>query len=201
MPIKPCVLIVDDDVALCERLRLIVESAGFRCQTYVSAEEFLEKYDPKAPSCLILDVYLPGLSGPELQSQLNKLNMELPIIFLTAYGDIPMAVRSIKAGAVDFLAKPVADDLLMERVQEALRQHALLQNQLTERESIIESLTPREKEIMQLAISGLSNKEIARKFNISIRTVENHRRKILKKTKRNNFFELVQLYETAKKPA
>lgn len=198
MSFHPCVFIVDDDDAVRESLTLIIENAGLACLAFNSAEDFLKKINPNESGCLILDVNLPGLTGHELQTELNRRKNHLPIIFLSAYGDIPMTVRAMKAGAVDFLTKPVPSKVLIERIWAILDQ----ESQLTEKIKVendfqdrISQLTYREMEILPLAIAGIPNKEIALRLGISHRTVETHRIRILKKTGTVNFLELARLYD------
>ena len=198
MSFHPCVFIVDDDDAVRESLTLIIENAGLACLAFNSAEDFLKKINPNESGCLILDVNLPGLTGHELQAELNRRKNHLPIIFLSAYGDIPMTVRAMKAGAVDFLTKPVPSKVLIERIWAILDQ----ESQLTEKIKVendfqdrISQLTYREMEILPLAIAGIPNKEIALRLGISHRTVETHRIRILKKTGTVNFLELARLYD------
>jgi FixJ family two-component response regulator len=198
MAYTPYVYIVDDDDAVRNGIGLIVETAGLKCKTFADAEKFLASYHPGDPGCLILDVNLPGLNGPQLQHELNRLNIHLPVIFLTAYGDIPMTVRTIKAGAVDFFTKPVPSKELLERIHEVLEQEAEKDLALDKEQSfhhLIDTLTDREKEILPFAIAGIANKEIAQKLGISHRTVEIHRIRILKKTNSQNFLELSRLCE------
>lgn len=198
MNIQPCVFIVDDDYAVRDGLGLVLETAGLTCQTFESAEHFLQAYCPGQPSCLLLDVNMPGLDGLELQAELIRRDMRLPIIFLTAYGDIPMSVRAIKAGAVDFLTKPVPAQLLIERIQTALQQEIQRREQALAEQAIcrrINNLTPREMEVMSLAVASYSNKEIARQLGISYRTIEVHRSRIMSKTGATNLLELAQLCE------
>jgi len=198
MSFHPSVFIVDDDDAVRESLTLIIENAGLACQAFNSAEDFLKKINSNESGCLILDVNLPGLTGHELQTELNRRKNHLPIIFLSAYGDIPMTVRAMKAGAVDFLTKPVPSKVLIERIWAILDQ----ESQLTEKIKVendfqdrISQLTYREMEILPLAIAGIPNKEIALRLGISHRTVETHRIRILKKTGTVNFLELARLYD------
>jgi FixJ family two-component response regulator len=203
MNTQPCVYIVDDDYAVRDALGLVMETAGLAYQTFESAEDFLQNYCPGQPGCLLLDVNLPGLNGPELQAELTGRNIHLPIIFLTAYGDIPMSVRAIKAGAVDFLTKPVPSILLIERIQTVLQHEALLYEQHMAEHALcnrLNSLTARELEILPLVLAGHSNKEIARHICISYRTVEIHRSRILKKTGVTNLLELARLCEACKLP-
>jgi FixJ family two-component response regulator len=203
MNTQPCVFIVDDDYAVRDGLGLVLETAGFNYQTCESAEHFLEIYDSETCGCLLLDMNMPGLNGDELQAELIRRNIHLPIIFLTAYGDIGMSVRAIKAGADDFLTKPVSNKLLIERIQAALQHAALIQQQNTEKQALcarLSSLTSREWEVLPHIVSGQSNKEIARQLDISYRTVEIHRAQILKKTAVANFMDLIRLYEACQLP-
>jgi FixJ family two-component response regulator len=200
---QPCVFIVDDDHAVRDALGLVMETAGLVYQTFESAEHFLQSYCPGKPGCLLLDVNLPGLNGHELQAELIRRNMHLPIIFLTAYGDIPMTVRAIKAGAVDFLTKPVPSKLLIERIQAVLQHEAQMQEQAVAEQVLcnrLYSLTSRELEILPLVVAGHANKEIARHLGISHRTVEVHRARILTKTGATNLLELARLCEACKLP-
>ena len=201
MNTQPCVFIVDDDFAVRDSLQLIMETAGLDYQAFDSAEHFLQSYCPDKPGCLLLDVNMPGMNGDELQAELIRRNIHLPIIFLTAYGDIPMTVRTIKAGAVDFLTKPVPRKLLLERIQDALQHASRIQEQaLAEQElcNCLNSLTSRELEILPLILAGHSNKEVARHIGISYRTVEIHRARILNKTGATSILELARLCEACK---
>jgi two-component system response regulator FixJ len=203
MSIQPCVFIVEDEYPVRHSLGLIMETAGLAYQTFESAEDFLQNYCPGQPGCLLLDVNLPGLNGDELQAELIRRNIHLPIIFLTAYGDIPMTVRAIKAGAVDFLTKPVPRDLLIERIQAVLQHETQIHEQTADQALCMSQqygLTSREMEIMALVVGGHSNKEIARQLGISYRTVEIHRARILKKTGTTNPLELARLCEASNFP-
>ena len=193
-----CVYVVDDDEAIRDSLGTVLETAGFYYQVFESAENFLDAYKPGQPGCLVLDVNLPGLNGHELQAELNRRDINLPIIFLTAYGDIPMSVRAIKAGAADFLTKPVPSILLIEKIQDLLKHEAEKQYEVITIESFkkhLNSLTKRERQILPMALSGLPNKQIARHLGINYRTVENYRIQILKKTETSNFLELASQLE------
>jgi FixJ family two-component response regulator len=194
----PCVFVVDDDDAVREGICMIVETAGIPCQSYASAEHFLENYTQGRPGCMVLDVNLPGLNGPELQQELIRRQIRLPIIFLTAHGDIPTSVNAMKHGAYDFLIKPVASKELLTRIREALGHgHGIESNVQQEQLFLarIARLSEREKEILPFAVAGLPNKEIAQHLGISHRTVEVHRINILKKTGYHNFVELARSYE------
>ena len=196
MNIQPCIFIVDDDHAVRDALGLIMETAGLAYQAFESAEQFLQTYCPGQPGCLLLDVNLPGLNGHELQTELIRRNIHLPIIFLTAYGDIPMTVRAIKAGAVDFLTKPVPRKLLLERIEAVLQNEAMAHEQAIAKEaqcSRLNTLTARELEILPLVLAGHPNKVIAKHLGVSYRTIEIHRIRILKKTGTTNLLELANL--------
>jgi FixJ family two-component response regulator len=196
---QPCVFVVDDDDAVREGLGLIIETAGLAYQAFESAEHFLQAYRPDTCGCLLLDVNLPGLNGLELQSELIRHHINLPIIFLTGNGNIPMTVRAIKAGAVDFLTKPVPSKLLLERIQAVLQQEAQLHEQAVAKQVFhfrLNNLSSREMEILPLALAGLPNKEIGRQLGISYRTVEIHRIRILQKTETTNFLELSRQCES-----
>ncbi|SJM92116.1 Nodulation protein W [Crenothrix polyspora] len=204
MSTQPCVFIVDDDYAVRDGLGLVIETAGLPYQAFESAEQFLQSYCPSIPGCLLLDVNMPGLNGLELQAELIRHNIHLPIIFLTGNGNIPMTVRAIKAGAVDFLTKPVPSKLLIERIQAVLQHEAQIHEQNTAERALsnrLNSLTSREMEILPLVVEGHSNKDIARLINISFRTVEIHRARILKKTGVANLLELARLCEACKLPS
>ena len=198
---QPCVYIVDDDVAVRDSLKLVIEIAELACQTFESAEHFLQAYCPGRPGCLLLDVNMPGMNGDELQAELIRRNIRLPIIFLTAYQDIPTTVRVIKAGAIDFLTKPVPSRVLIEHIQTVLEQeaqrheHAMAEQALCNRLNL---LTSRELELLPLLVAGLANKEIARQLGISHRTVEVHRARILNKTGATNLLELARMCEACK---
>jgi FixJ family two-component response regulator len=196
MNIQPCIFIVDDDHAVRDALGLIMETAGLAYRAFESAEQFLQTYCPGQPGCLLLDVNLPGLNGHELQAELIRRNIHLPIIFLTAYGDIPMTVRAIKAGAVDFLTKPVPRKLLLERIEAVLQNEAMAHEHDIAKEaqcSCLNTLTARELEILPLVLAGHPNKIIAKHLGVSYRTIEIHRIRILKKTGTTNLLELANL--------
>ena len=198
MSSQPCVYIVDDDTVVRGVLGLVIETAGLAYEAFENAEHFLQAYRPGQRGCLLLDVSLPGLNGLELQTELIHKQIHLPIIFLTGKGDIPMTVRAIKSGAVDFLTKPVPSKLLIERIQSVLQHESQRHNQEAARQAFrnrLNSLSAREMEILPLALAGTSNKEIAKHLGISYRTVEIHRTRILQKTLATNFLELSHLYE------
>jgi FixJ family two-component response regulator len=190
---SPTVFVIDDDAAVRDSLGRLLEAHRLQVRTYESAEGFLAALRPTTSGCLVLDVRLPRMSGPELQARLAARGMRLPIIFLTAQGDIPTSVRALQAGAVDFLEKPVAGDLLLERVRAALRTEAKQrreQAQLTRARARYAQLTPREREVMGFLTAGQSSKEIARRLGISHRTVEVHRTRVMHKMQVTNLIEL-----------
>ena len=196
MSSQPTVFIVDDDSAVRDGLALLLDTAGLAVETYDGAAAFLAACSPGVAGCLILDVRMPEMSGPELHAELVRRGVDLPIIFLTAHGDIPTTVQAMKAGAMDFLTKPVIGDELLERVRAAFEKSARLRAQATARESLrerLEGLTGREREIMKLVADGLANKEIARSLGISHRTVEVHRARVMQKTGVTNLVELSRL--------
>jgi len=190
---SPAVFVIDDDDAVRESLTRLLEAHRLQVRSYGSAEEFLGALRPNASGCLLLDVRLPRMSGPELQATLAARGMRLPIIFLTGQGDIPMSVRALQAGALDFLEKPVAGELLVERVRAALRAEAKQRREEAHVESARVSymqLTPREREVMGFVAAGHSSKEIARRLGISHRTVEIHRTRVMHKMHATNLIEL-----------
>lgn len=194
------VYLVDDDAAVRDSIALLIETSGLKCQTFPGAEAFLAALDAQLSGCLILDLRMEGMSGFELQEELNRRGCMLPTIFLTAHGDVPTTVRAMKAGATDFLTKPVDGALLLDRVQSALSvAHGQRQAQLARQNARrkLESLTEREFEILKLATAGQTNKEIAKDLGISFRTVEVHRSHILLKTGATSLFELSQLLNTS----
>lgn len=196
MEAEPIVFVVDDDPAICESLANLLESRGLRVRTYPSAEEFLAAYDPRQPGCAVLDVRLRGMSGLELQACLARDGNSLPIIILTGHGDIPMAVRAAKAGAVDFLEKPVNDEVLLQRIHLALEQERHTRSDRRwdhEVANRVADLTPREREVMDLIVAGLPNKQVAIRLNITEKTVEVHRRRVLQKMGVHSAVDLVRL--------
>jgi FixJ family two-component response regulator len=193
---EPTVFVVDDDPAVRDSLGLLLETAGLSADCHDSAESFLAAYDGKRPACVILDVRMQQMSGPELQAELIRRGLDLPIIFLTAHGDLPMTGRALKAGAKDFLTKPLDGTELLDRVHAALRDEKDIVSQRRTYERTcrcLEELTQREHEVMMLALAGQTNKAIARQLGISHRTVELHRSHILQKPGAANMLELAQL--------
>jgi len=192
----PTVFIVDDDEAVRNSLRLLVKSVGLTASALVSARDFLETYDPQQPGCLVLDVRMPGMSGLELQQQLNLRGAVIPVIFITGHGDIPMAVEAMQQGAFDFLQKPFRDQDLIDRVQRALEKDRVNRAELTERGRIRErheQLTPREREVLALVTSGKPNKVMAADLGLSQRTVEIHRARVMEKMGASSLAHLVRM--------
>ncbi len=181
---EPTVFVVDDNLGVRRSLRSLIESAGLRTETYASGEDFLRAFDAGRPGCLVLDVRLRSGSGLDLQEELRRRGATLPIIVMTGYGTVPVSVRALKGGAVDFLEKPVRPKVLLDRIHQALgidrnaREAAARHAAVTAR---IASLTPREHQIMELVVAGKSSKEIAAELRLSVRTVEGHRRRVLEK--------------------
>jgi FixJ family two-component response regulator len=189
----PLVYVVDDDAAVRDGMLLLMESAGLRAKGFESAEAFLDEYRQKTPGCLVLDVHMPEIDGLQLQSELARQSSQLPIIFLTGYGDIPTSVRAMKGGAFDFLTKPVNGKVLVQRVQHAVE----LSEAAHRSEARLQTLTQREREILKLAVAGKPNKGIARELGISYRTVEVHRSRILLKTGASTLLELAHVIAAA----
>ncbi|HOW17537.1 MAG TPA: response regulator [Phycisphaerae bacterium] len=192
----PTVFLVDDDPAVRESLQWLLESEGLRVEVYASGREFLDRYDPDRPGCLLLDVRMPGLSGLEIQERLAAEPISVPVIIITGHGDVPLAVRAIKAGAVDVIEKPLSHEVLMARIKAALARDAETRREYAQRRAIeerISRLTPREREIMDLLVKGDSSKEIALRLGLSPKTVETHRVHILEKMQADSHVRLVQM--------
>jgi two-component system response regulator TtrR len=196
----PKVFVVDDDEAMRDSLRWLLESRGFAVVEFDSAEAFLAACTPDCAGCLLLDVRMPGMSGLELHEKMASAGFELPVIFITGHGDVPMAVRALKRGAADFLEKPFDDAELADLVAAALERDARARAGRAERRSLAEriaALTPREREVMELVVAGKLNKIIADDLDISIKTVEVHRARIMEKLGVRSVAELVQLHLAA----
>lgn len=190
------IFIVDDDAAVRDSLGLLCESEGWQVECFDSAEAFIAGYRPERAGCLVLDVRMPRMNGLELHERLARHTNHLPVIFLTAHGTIPMTVRALKAGAVDFLTKPVDGAVLVERIRAALageQESREREEAMNARRARLAELTEREREIVSFVLAGYSNKAIARYLGISHRTVEAHRSKILKKTQTASVYELAKL--------
>lgn len=190
------VFIVDDDPAIRDSLTLMISQENIAVNTYASAEAFLDAALPACLGCIIIDIRMPGLDGMQLQEVLSERNTLLPIIFLTGHGDIPMSVRAIKAGALDFLTKPVTREKLMTSVRSAIQEsQRIMSDNISQQDAIsrIAELTDRERDVMVLAIQGYPNKEIARRLGISHRTVEIHKSKVMHKTGAVNLLDLARI--------
>jgi len=189
------VYIVDDDVSMRKALARLCHSAGLAAKTFASAREFLDSGTPDSPACLVLDVRMPGLSGLDLQSELAARNIQTPIVFITGHGDIPTSVRAMKAGAVDFLTKPFKDKNLITVIRDSLNKDVRLKSAQSERDLIqqrLESLTPREREVLEWVIKGLLNKQIAAELGASEQTIKVHRARVMEKMQVTSVAELVQ---------
>lgn len=195
------VFVVDDDPAVRDSLTILLEQEDLTVESFASAEAFLAARRPLAGNCAIVDIRMPGMDGLALQAELVKRSAPLPLVFLTGHGDIPLTVRAIKGGAVDFLTKPVTGTALLASVHAALAESERLKSQAQESHSAatrIASLSEREKEVAVLAIEGLHNKEIARRLGISHRTVEVHRARVMHKTDTDSLFDLTRLAKAAR---
>ena len=192
----PTVFIVDDDEAVRDSIAELVSSVGLRSATFASADAFLDAFDAKAPGCLVLDVRMAHVSGLDLQEKLTAIGARIPIVFISGHGDIPVAIKTIKAGAVDFVQKPYREQQLLDSINEALRQDAAARQAAGARDGFAErltTLTEREREVMDQVVSGLSSKIIAKTLGISHRTVELHRSRILEKLDVRCVAELIRL--------
>ena len=199
----PIVFVVDDDPAVRDSLSVLLGSAGYRTRAYGDAQSFLAAYTPGQVGCLVLDVQMADMSGLALQAELARRGADVPIVFLTAYGDVRMSVQAMKLGAVDFLLKPVIGAELLERIQGGLTKSRRAQVDAWRRHAVqsrLEGLTPREREVMVMAVRGWSNKVIARHLGISHRTVEIHRTRVMQKTGAGNLTELARFAEVAGPP-
>jgi two-component system response regulator FixJ len=193
---RPTIFVVDDDSAVRDALKLLLRSVGQAVETFGSAQEFLDAYSEDRPGCLVLDIRMPGMSGLELQQRLNEKHSILPIIFITGHGDVPMAVEAMQAGAVDFIQKPFRDQDLIDRINQALEKDGSNRAALGERNDIrrrLETLTPREREVLDLVVHGKANKVIAGDLKLSQRTVEIHRARVMEKMQASSLAHLVRM--------
>jgi FixJ family two-component response regulator len=194
----PIVFVVDDDASVRDAVRRLISSVGLRVETFGSTREFLTAKRPEAPACLVLDVRLPDASGLELQRDLTDAHVQIPIIFITGHGDVPMSVRAMKAGAVEFLTKPFRGQELLDAIQEAIAKDRVAWDErahMAELRSRYNSLTPREKEVLKLVASGLLNKQIGAELGTSELTVKTHRGRVMEKMAAESLADLVRMSE------
>src|SRR5215469_4377092 len=195
---SPIIFIVDDDISVRESLELLIQNEGWQPKTFASAQEFLDCPRAVVPSCLVLDVSLPGLDGLELQKRLAVERTDMPIIFITGYGDVPKTVQAMKRGAVEFLTKPFNDEVLLTAIKQALERSRLALAEETEMQELRDryaSLTPRERQVMALVVSGLLNKQVGGDLGITEITVKAHRGQVMQKMKANSIADLVKMAE------
>lgn len=195
---RPVVFVVDDDKAVCTALRRLIHSVGLDVETFTSARDFLQAKRAQVPSCLVLDVRLPDLSGLNLQEKLAEADIDLPIIFITGYGDIPMTVQAMKAGALEFLTKPFKDQELLDAIQRGIEKHRLLlamRAEMSDLQTRYESLTPRERQVFPLVARGRLNKQIAAELGASEKTIKIHRGQVMMKMRADSVADLVRMAE------
>jgi len=196
MATQQTVYVVDDDAAMRKSLRWLVESVGLKVETYSSALDFLDAANASMQGCLVLDVRMPGMSGLDLQEQLTAQHISLPVIIVTGHADVPMAVRALKSGAYDFIEKPFNDQVLLERVQRAL-EHGEEQRTIDQRRRMvderIETLTPRERQVMEMVVNGMANKQVAAELGLSEKTIEVHRKHVMDKMQAGNVADLIRM--------
>jgi FixJ family two-component response regulator len=195
-PPEPTVFVVDDDRAMRESLSWLLDSVGLRVRSYATAADFLAEHDPAQPGCLVLDVRMPGMSGLDLQAELARRGVELPTIVITGHAEVSMAVRAVKAGAIDFIEKPFSDQLLLDRVRQALEIDLEAREVRRRREDArrrLATLTAREREVLNLVVAGKANKEIASALGVSPKTVEVHRAHVMSKMYVDSLAELIRI--------
>jgi RNA polymerase sigma factor (sigma-70 family) len=197
---SPIVYVVDDDPSVRRSLARLIQSEGFRVETFARAQDFLDQKEGTNPSCLVLDVNLPGRSGLDLQRELSSRGYSMPIVFITGYGTIPMSVQAMKGGAVEFLEKPVNDKVLLKAIHQAVEKDRQMKRQYTELKEIqqrLASLTPREREVLPLVVSGMLNKQVALRLGTTEKTIKVHRARIMEKMRADSLADLVRLAQIA----
>jgi FixJ family two-component response regulator len=197
-PVVPTVFVVDDDTSVRTALTRLLQSVGFKVETFDSAQAFLEHGSHDGPACLILDVRMPEMSGIELQQQLTRVGLGMPIVFITGHGNIPMSVKAMKAGAVDFIEKPFEDQKLIDAINLAIKKNKKFRTEQAEIKDLqrrVDSLTPREHEVFILVVSGMLNKQIAFDLGLSEKTVKVHRARVMDKMKAKSLADLVRMAE------
>ena len=197
---KPTIYIVDDDDAMRESLQFLLESVDLPVRAFSSGQEFFDFFKVDMPGCVLLDVRMPGIGGLEIQEKLRSMDMWIPVIIMTGYADVPMAVRAMKSGALDFIEKPLNEQRLLDRVYNALEHGEEVRRAKDEIEPIrsrIAQLTPRELEILKLVVEGLLNKQIASRLDLSIKTIEQHRARVMEKMEAESLADLVRMAITA----
>ena len=202
-PVEPVVFVVDDDAGVRDTLKWLLTSVQLRVEAFGSATEFLEQYNPEMPGCLLLDVRMPGMSGLQLQTQLEAKNIAMPIIFISGHGDVQMAVRAMKSGAVDFIEKPFNNQAVIDSVQRAIDGVRERVNEQADRAStvkVLDSLTDRERQVLDGIVAGYTNKQIAGQYDLSEKTIEFHRSKLMKKLNVKSMAQLMILVSSVELP-
>jgi RNA polymerase sigma factor (sigma-70 family) len=197
--IKPTVYVVDDDEEVRSALKLLFESVGLPVICFASALDYLDRFDESLPGCLVVDIRMPGMSGLDMQEKLNELPLHPPVIIITGHGDVPMAVRAVQAGAVDFIEKPFRDQILLDSVHRAIEKDAEKRGEasrLSEIRDHLNQLTPREQEVLELVISGMRNKNISEQLGITLSTVEAHRSRVMEKMQADSLSHLMRMMLT-----
>jgi FixJ family two-component response regulator len=196
---EPTVFVIDDDEAVRQFLRSLIASVDLRVEAHASAQAFLDAYQGNSPGCLVLDIRMPGMSGLELQQELNARGIDLPVIVLTGHGNVQVAVHAMKAGAIDFIEKPFNNEMLLDRLQKAVAKSVATYGARVKQDQILshqKRLTPRERQVLDLVVAGESNKHIARHLQISEKTVEIHRANVMEKMQANSLADLVKMVST-----